>query len=617
MVYQWLVAAMVLLIPTIAGAATLSLLKVFREKITILVIGAFLGIAAYGTLSYALAYLFPITAGSVITELLLFLVIAIVALVKGGGRHIMQIKTDRVALAILCISLLLFTVIGSKLLIEKPDGIYTGIINAYGDIGWHGAIITTLSQGTTLPLEDPIFEGELLTYPFLVNLISATMTVIGSSLSASVNLPAIILTPFILVLMYLMVKEYAESTLAGVLACVLFLFGGATFGWVQFFADIANATVPLKDFLLALPAQDYSGVGTSTQGFHFLNPVTSLLLPQRAMLFGIPIVLSVLILLHPTHTKGKYSLIIAGVLSGLLPLFHAHACIALAAAIIALVIAYPSKQWIQFFIPALAIGIPELLFYMGGNAESGSFFRYGPFWMTGNRNHILYWIQNTGAYIPVSILGLFLKAPKSAKALAFAGGFLFIIADTFLFAPWEWDNFKLFVFWLIFILPLVTWCFAMGLKKHTLPLLSVGIVAILCIHVFAGFLDVYKLAIPTAKTWQEWDTDGIKISQAIQTLTPASQPILTAAVHNSPAILAGRTLFLGYPAHVWSHGGLPWNREKEMKEYFAGTRDTIEGLTPRYILVGPQEHSFAPNLVVRPSWKILASYGQYTLYVNN
>lgn len=616
MIYQWFVAAMILIIPSLFGSAVIAWSKILREKVSIFVVGAILGISMYGTIVYGLAYLIPITRTSILIELVAFLAVGIFALWRGGWRNILHAKTDRIALAIFCVSFALFFIIGGKLLIERPNGIYTGIINAYGDVGWHAAIINALAEQKTLPIENPILAGERLTYPFLVNLISATMIVAGSSLAASVDVAAMLLIPCLLVLIYFFAKQYGESKTGGAIACILFLFGGATFGWIQFFSDLQTTTEPIGSFLLALPAEDYSGVGTSTKGFHFLNPVTSLLLPQRAMLFGIPIVLSILLLLHPARIHRKYSALVAGIFAGMLPLFHAHACIALAVGIIALVIASPrKKEWLVFFIPAFVLGIPELLFYMQGSATSGSFFRYGPFWMSGERNHILYWVQNTGAYIPLSIAGFFLKAPKPAKALALAGTFLFIIADTFLFAPWAWDNFKLFVFWFIFILPLVTWCLANALKKHPLPLLQISAVALIMIHILAGALDVYKLALPTARTWQEWDANGISIAKTIQTFVPPFEQVLTSPAHNSPAVLAGRTIFLGYPAHIWSHGGLPWDREQEIKNYFSGIGDTIEGKAPRYILIGPQERSLVPTLVIRPSWSALASSGEYTLYI--
>ncbi|MEK7499946.1 MAG: hypothetical protein AAB649_05065 [Patescibacteria group bacterium] len=615
MIYEYFIAATVLAIPSLTGIAVLFKLNILQEKISTLAVGSMFGISAYGTLAYALGHIIPITTVSVVAELALFLIVAIGITYTIQWKKLHTHTTDKAALVVLMLSAILFFVIGNKLLIEKPDGIYTGIINAYGDVGWHGAIITGVAGQRKLPIENPIFAGETLTYPFLANLVSATMLVLGSSLAASVNVPAIILVPIILVLIYLLAAQYSESKVAGVIACILFLFGGATFGWIQFFQDIPHTPNEILEFLYTLPAEDYSGVGTSEKGFHLLNPVTSLLLPQRAMLFGMPLVLCIVILLHPKNMRKKYTAIVAGVFAGMLPLFHAHASIALAVAVLAILIAYPvKKQWVQFFIPALLIGIPELIFYTKGSSASGSFFRFGPFWMAGTKNIFLYWAQNTGAYIPISITALFLNAPRPAKALALAGTSLFIIANTFLFAPWAWDNFKLFVFWLIFILPLVTWCFASMLQKHHSTLLRIAVFACIYIHILAGFLDVYKLAMPTSRAWQKWDTYGIQIAKNIQTLVPRSIPILTAPGHNSPVVLAGRTIFLGYPAHIWSHGGMPWDREKDIKKYFAGEIDAIAGIKPKYIFVGPQERALVPGLTIRPSWELVTEYGNYALY---
>ena len=117
MVYQWLIAAIVLIIPAIAGAAVFSWLKIIQEKIAMLVLGTILGISAYGTLAYALAYVFPITKTSVALELLFFACIAAGVLFYGGWQNIIHTKTDRTAASIFCISLILFSIIGSKLLI--------------------------------------------------------------------------------------------------------------------------------------------------------------------------------------------------------------------------------------------------------------------------------------------------------------------------------------------------------------------------------------------------------------------------------------------------------------------------------------------------------------------
>ncbi|HSX25181.1 MAG TPA: hypothetical protein VLG69_04415, partial [Candidatus Andersenbacteria bacterium] len=357
------------------------------------------------------------------------------------------------------------------------------------------------------------------------------------------------------------------------------------------------------------------GTGGDVDRFDFLNPIASLLLPQRAMLFGLPIVLCVLILLHPANIKKKYSAIIAGILAGTLPLFQAHACIALAAAIIALLITNPvARYWLQFFIPALLVGIPELFFYAHGSAGSSSFFRFEPGWMKGDQNFFLFWIQNTGILIPASIIVLFTKLSKTTKGLTIAATFLFIISNLFLFAPWAWDNFKILIFWLLFALPSIAWLFIklwkMGPSMYLRPIL----VIILIIQLGSGLLDIWKFSLPTVTLWQDWDRAGVIFAQYISLAVPPQTAIATASVHNSPVALSGKLLFLGFTGHVWSHGILPWTREADVKAFFEGTSPAISNQIPHYIVVGPQELSAFPHLILQPQWEKIAQYGPYSLF---
>ena len=613
--YEWIAAIIAILIPAWMGVTIISRLNIIQEKTLQVSIGSILGVSLFGTILYYVAHIIPIYAWVLWSMMALFLFIALFSHFWKKNHH-HATTLDKTALSIFILALILFSIIGSKLLIQRTDGLYTGIINAYGDIGWHAALITQLAQAKTLPLQDPIFAGTNLTYPFLSNAMSSAMMIMGSSLSASVDVPAIILLPIIIVLLYHFGKTYGASRGAGILVMLLFLFGGATFGWTRIVTDISQSNTSLLQFFTHLPNRDYSGVGGDTQGYNFLNPVTSLLLPQRAMLFGLPIVLAILILVSPTIIKKKYSAIIAGLLSGMLPLFHAHACIALAAGIIALIITNPNKKyWLHFFIPALLLGIPELLFYTHGSAGSGSFFRFEPGWMKGNINFFVFWAQNTGIIIPLSILALFIKkCPRPVRALALAGLFLFCISNLFLFAPWAWDNFKILVFWYLFTLPIIAWVCVRMWKSHTKHLIRPLIIIILFVQIFSGALDIWKLSLPTATIWQEWDAKAIIFAQYIQQFVPVKDPIATASVHNSPVVLAGRLLYLGYPAHVWSHGVLPWAREAEVKAFYSGASQTINNETPKFIVVGPQEVSSFPTLAIQPSWIKTVQYGPYILF---
>lgn len=613
--YEWLLAVITLLIPAGAGIAVIMRLQIFSEKTLAWAAGSILGISLFGTALYYIAHVVPIYSVVIWIIFGLFLLVGLFAKLW-NKKQTHKTTLDKTALIIFILALILFAVIGSKLLIQRDDGLYTGIINAYGDIAWHGALITELAQIKTLPIQNPIYAGTNLTYPFLSNAISSAMLIIGSSLPASVDVPAVLLLPIIIILLYHFGKVYGSGKSAGILVMLLFLFGGATFGWTRIISDISESNTPIIHFLTHLPNRDYSGVGGDKESFNFLNPVTSLLLPQRAMLFGLPIVLCILLLLSPQIIKKKYAPFIAGILSGTLPLFHAHACIALASAIVALIIINPKKKyWAQFFIPAFALGIPELAFYMHGSAGSGSFFRFEPGWMKGNINFFIFWVQNTGIILPIGITALFIKkCPKPVRALLLSGLFLFIIANLYLFAPWAWDNFKLLVFWYLFALPAVAWILVRLWKSHIKLIIRPIIILLVCVQILSGALDIWKLALPTAITWQEWDSKAIVFAEYIQQFVPVDAPIASASVHNSPIILAGRLMYLGYPAHVWSHGVLPWTREAEVKAFYAGTSQTINNEIPKFIVVGPQELASLPNLALQPSWIKTAQYGPYTLF---
>lgn len=574
---------------------------------TSLVSTATLGLAVFTTVAYVLSTLLPILLASL-------------AALIGTGVLLpffwQRRPFDRTALIVFMILAALFSLIAPKLLIRRADGLYTGIINAYGDVAWHLANITAFAEGQTTPPENPILAGTRLTYPFLANFLSAILLKSGASLPTSVTVPALVMIPLLLTLLYCFARELTGSKLAAIITLLLFLFGGAVLGWTRLPGDWQTSHVSLIEFLAHLPARDYSGVGTDEQGFHFLNPVTTLLLPQRSFLFALPLALIILLLLLPGQPPNPARYLAAGVAAGILPLFHAHTVLALLPAVTSFFILdnKQRKNWIFFALPTLAIGLPEVLYYLRGQEEAGSFMRWGPRWLAGERNILWYWFINTGLLIPTTIVGLFLKINKATKALAISGLLIFIVANLFLFAPWTWDNFKLFVYFFLFILPLVGSVTVLALQQKTYPVLRAAVMIVLAFHMLSAGLDIWKLALPTAREWQEWDTLGLAFAEQVKETTKAGERVLTAANHNSPVVLAGRPRYLGFAAHVWSHGGDPWKREAAVKDFYEGRLETLPDLQPAYVVVSPQERGAYPGLVIRPTWQVVTQVGEYQLY---
>lgn len=626
---------LILIIPLLCGAIAAILGELFQEKVTLVVGGGAFGLAVFTTIAYILSTFLPLLAAIFLT---LFLITSLTLFAILRRRSTLRqfwkkSSLDRTALIALAILTLLFSFIAPKLLISRDDGLSTGIINAYGDVAWHLANITLFAEGQTVPPENPIFAGTRLTYPFLTNFLNATLVKSGAALAASVDAVALLMIPILLTLLYCFTRELTKNKRAALLTLLLFLFGGAALGWIRFGADWRASGVSLAEFLAHLPARDYSGVGTDEQGFHFLNPTTTLLLPQRSFLFALPMALLVLLLLLPRQIRTPNHFLAAGITAGLLPLFHAHTVLALLPAIISFFlidiflpltkgeslakrgVGVVFQHWLYFALPALIIGIPEVLYYLRGGGKASSFLRWAPRWMAGKQNFLWYWFINTGLLIPAAIAGLFLKFSKTVKALAVSGLLIFVVANLYLFAPWAWDNFKLFVYFLVFILPLVS---LVALKLLTHPRLGLGgraaVAVLVGLHMLAAGLDIWKLALPTAREWQEWDKPGIAFAEAVQEKTKAGERVLTAANHNSPIVLAGRPRYLGFAAHVWSHGGDPWQREAAIKDFYEGKIDRLPDLQPDYAVVSPQERGSFPNLVIRPQWKLVTQVGDYALY---
>src|SRR5262252_9252553 len=78
-----------------------------------------------------------------------------------------------------------FWLVFDRALLDKPDGVYTGVLNNYGDLPFHLSVITRFAYGQNYPPEDPTFAGARFTYPFLTDFVSAIFVRLGASLQAS------------------------------------------------------------------------------------------------------------------------------------------------------------------------------------------------------------------------------------------------------------------------------------------------------------------------------------------------------------------------------------------------------------------------------------------------
>ena len=248
----------------------------------------------------------------------------------------------------------------SRALLDKPEGIYTGVLNNYGDLPFHISVITRFAFGQNFPPEDPTFAGVRFTYPFLTDFISAMFVRAGATLRDSLFIENYIISVALVGVLHRFGRQLVRNPTAAILTPVLIILNGG-FGWALLYDDVNKSDGGVFQVLRHIP-HSYTILPDIAQGWRWGNSVTSLLVPQRGFLLGIPLVAIVFTQwwVAMNSAKGKEEsakakvtssakkpqssllgssrfalgalparrMLAAGAIAGLLPLIHAHSFIA-------------------------------------------------------------------------------------------------------------------------------------------------------------------------------------------------------------------------------------------------------------------------------------------------
>ena len=561
----------------------------------------------------------------------------------------------------------------TRAMFEKPDGIYTGVLNNYGDLPFHLSVITRFAFGQNFPPEDPTFAGARFTYPFMTDFISAMFVRAGASLRDSLFIENYIVGVALVGVLHRFGQKLLRDRTAALLTPVLIILNGGL-GWAMLFSDVNKTDGGVFQLLKKIP-HSYTILPEVAAGWRWGNAVTSLLVPQRGFLLGIPLAAIVFTQwwaasrgddegleqgkskkvkgkkeeqnkLNPARRANRdiaastgtasslfpfsffllpstRRMLAAGVVAGLLPLVHAHSFIVVmgVGACLALINWSRWREWLAFFVVASLIAVPQLLWSTHGSAVSTRAFigwKFG--WDNADENFFWFWFKNTGLFIPLLIAALLWKREDylvSRKLLFFFLPFTlcFIIPNVVKLAPWIWDNVKVLFYWWIASAPIVALLLArLWEGKAWNRVLAGGLFVVLT---FAGALDVFALVTGQGE-YQEFDRDGVTFAEMIKRQTPARATILHAPIHNTSVFLTGRRSLMGYPGHIWTHGIDFGPRETDIKKIYSGSPDAINLLSKYgvdYVVIDPQEHSVMPvNTAFFSRYPEVVNIGEYHLY---
>jgi len=521
---------------------------------------------------------------------------------KGKKFEIANDKLALIAVGLVFGTILVLNVV-SVFYVNENGGI-SAIVNVWGDGPLHLSIINSFATGQNHPPAYPLLLNSPLTYPFLTDFSSAVLVVGGFDWRSAVLLLNILLSFSLVSFTFFLAREFSKSSLAAALLLFLFFFNG-NFG-------IMNAVNDFNQGKL-LPLQtDYSRVETWQQAF--MNITYFMVMPQRSALLGFAGALLVLWLLYrfisqrdannSWQAQTKAELLLAGVVSGLLPLAHTHSFLVVAAVSFYWFLTEPRKEWFLFFVPMVLLSLPQVAWITQHTGSNFMGMQVG--WIEENAGKNIFqlawfWVQQLPIAILLAPIAFFLLTQEQRKfVIPFI--ILFLIANVIRFQPYPWDNIKILLFPVLVFLTLAAvaldriWNFkarSEWLRKTTKFL----VIATVVFSIAGGILSVLWIGWGENARYEVFPNRDLQVAEWIKANTPSNAVFLTSDKHNHlvPAI-AGRSIVMGYPGWLWTHGVQYSQQETDVKlMYLRPDCSIFRKYGVSFVFVGPQENDFHPN----------------------
>ncbi|BAI60820.1 conserved hypothetical protein [Methanocella paludicola SANAE] len=506
------------------------------------------------------------------------IMLAVLVLARPGLPHV-----EREHLAIVAALATLAFAFTFLCLLTYYNGEYHVGYPFYGDASFHSSVITSFGEGYNYPPSYPVMAGQTLRYTFLIDFFSAALYRLGLGLQWSVVLPGWLLLTGLLSLIYFLGDRFFSRRAGGILTVTLVMLSGG----LGFFLGIRDL---LDNGLYGFLLGNLNYTTVWSYNLVFTNFII-IVLAQRTALAGFAIGAFVMLVLYAVLVQGnesKNGLLLAGMLTGLLPMFHVYSYIAILLSSGLLLLIFRERKWYYFMAPALFLAIPQALWIAGQMGVSHFNVQIG--WMAASPADIpLFWLANMGLELLLLIGGIFLVERKNLKFyLPFLA--IFMMANIFVFQPWDYDNHKFFSFWLM---PSALLMAASLLYVYELPKLGKPLFAVLLtLTVLTGALaSAFILFHP----YVEYSQANVYVSDWIKENTPKDAVFLTSQSPISPVTsLSGRKSYLGYAGWLYTHGINYNDRLYEVKSMYSAT-DAGKALSQLsengidYVLIGPDE----------------------------
>jgi hypothetical protein len=267
--------------------------------------GACLGLSLLGLLGFVFASILGLTPVAIFLTALV-IATTLLLLIDNNRRHALQAdlsavlqgierlfrRPDRATIGY-CLfyaaTAVLFWRIFDRAVIVAPEGIFTGLLNNFGDLPFHLSVITGFAFGNNFPPQDPSYAGVPFTYPFLTDFISAIFVRCGMNLRQSIFIENFILAMAFVGLIHRWAYVMLRNRLAAIVTPLLVLLNGG-FGWILLWQQGKLSKDGIFGGFENLPPS-FTIIPDTI--WRWGNAITTLLVPQRGMLLGLPLAVMV------------------------------------------------------------------------------------------------------------------------------------------------------------------------------------------------------------------------------------------------------------------------------------------------------------------------------------
>jgi hypothetical protein len=460
-----------------------------------------------------------------------------------------------------------WAVFWSGALTFDAEGLWANQINIWGDWTQHLGDLALFVYGDNFPPEHPRFAGHTYPYHYLASLTAAALIKLGLGPIVALTLSSFLFSILIGLGIYAFARRLTLDPTAAGFALVLFLLGGGL-GWVLTLAEIDRS----HSFLGTLTQHPWDQAQQNAANFRWLNVYYHFIAPQRGYLYGLPLALLVLTLLYTAVQDGLWRrFVAAGLVAGLLPLAHLVTLLALALIAPFIFLLFPSRGWLLFFASWMVTALPQLYLQQGGGPGAIDAFRLQLGWIASPDPWPWFWLKNLGWFVPLLGLALAHRTLLPPASHRFLWGFmpLFVLANTFVFQPWDFGNHPILLYWFLAVCILVARLLVTTWRRRRTMVAHLLIASVVVSLTLSGILVNLHWALGKDRHLL-LTREELMLAETLRDTTPPHAVFAAGLQHNHPVtVLSGRRVVLGYTGVLWAQGLDYEPRERDLRAIFA------------------------------------------------